>query len=120
MGERKRIFFLILIMAISSLLKKMGYKVLTANRGEDAVAIYRQNKVRVAMVILDLIMPEMNGGEVYDRLRRINPDVKVLLSSGYSLKGQATEVLDRGCNGFIQKPFLANELSKKIRDIIVN
>jgi len=63
-------------------------------------------------------MPDMNGGKVFDYLREINPDAKVLLSSGYSIDGQATEILRRGCNGFIQKPFTTIELSKKIREIL--
>jgi CheY-like chemotaxis protein len=96
----------------------MGYEVLTAHRGKEAIEIYGQNKERVAVVILDLIMPEMSGGEVYERLKEINPNVKVLLSSGYSLKGQAADILTRGCSGFIQKPFKTNELSNKLREII--
>ena len=72
------------------------------------------------MVILDMIMPEMGGGETYDRLREINPDIKVLLSSGYSINGQATEILERGCNGFIQKPFNMKGLSRSIRGILDN
>ena len=63
-------------------------------------------------------MPEMSGGETFDRLREINPDLKVLLSSGYSLDGEANEILNRGCNGFIQKPFSIKELSKKVREIL--
>ena len=102
----------------TKLLKKMGYQVLTAHRGPEALERYKQNKGKVAIVILDLIMPEMSGGEVYDKLKEINPDVKVLLCSGYSLKGQAAEILNRGCNGFIHKPFKANELSNKIREIL--
>ena len=100
------------------LLKKIGYEVLTAHNGKDAIEIYKQNADRVAIVILDLIMPGMGGGEVYDRLKEIDSNVKVLLSSGYSIDGQAAEILDRGCDGFIQKPFKLNELSKKLRDII--
>jgi PAS domain S-box-containing protein len=100
------------------LLQKMGYEILTAQRGKDAIEKYRQHKDRVAIVILDLIMPGMSGGKVYDRLKEINPNVKVLLSSGYSLKGQAADILKRGCNGFIQKPFRANVLSNKIREIL--
>jgi len=102
----------------AELMKKMGYEVLTAHRGKKAIEIYRHNKDRVAIVILDLIMPEMSGSEVYERLKEINPNVKVLLSSGYSLQGLAAEVLKRGCNGFIQKPFNTNELSNKIREVI--
>ena len=59
----------------------------------------------------------MGGGETFDRLKKINPDVKVLLSSGYSIDGQATEILKRGCSGFIQKPFNMKTLSQKIREI---
>jgi PAS domain S-box-containing protein len=100
------------------LLDKMGYKVLTAHSGKEAIQIYKQNATRVAMVILDLIMPGMGGGEVYDRLKEVDSNVKVLLSSGYSIDGQAAEILNRGCDGFIQKPFRLNELSKKLREII--
>jgi CheY-like chemotaxis protein len=70
------------------------------------------------MVILDMIMPGMSGSEVYENLRKIKPDIKVLLSSGYSINGHAQEILDRGCNGFIQKPFTLNDLSRKLREVL--
>jgi CheY-like chemotaxis protein len=70
------------------------------------------------MVILDMIMPDMAGGDTYDRLREINPGIKVLLSSGYSLNTQAAGILERGCNGFIQKPFNLKNLSQKLREIL--
>ncbi|MEJ2456789.1 MAG: response regulator [Novosphingobium sp.] len=60
----------------------------------------------------------MNGGQVFDRLRQIDPEVKVLLSSGYSINGDAKEILSRGCNGFIQKPFGLCELSQKVRTVL--
>ena len=63
-------------------------------------------------------MPDMSGGHTFDRLREINPDIKVLLSSGYSIDGQATEILKRGCDGFIQKPFNMKGLSQKLRQIL--
>ena len=69
-------------------------------------------------MVLDMIMPDMSGGETYDRLKDINPKVKVILSSGYSINGQATEILDRGCNGFIKKPFRMKELSQKLREVL--
>jgi len=102
----------------SQVLKKLGYEVLTARDGKEAIEVYQQNRQKVAMIILDLIMPEMGGGETYDRLKEIDPNVKVLLSSGYSLDGQATEILNRGCNGFLQKPFSMRDLSQKLREII--
>jgi DNA-binding NarL/FixJ family response regulator len=60
----------------------------------------------------------MGGGETYDRLKEINPNVKVLLSSGYSIEGQANEIIKRGCDGFIQKPFRMRLLSRKIREVM--
>jgi len=100
------------------MLKKMGYEVLTAQNGREAIDTFKRNSDKVAIVILDLIMPSMGGGEVYERLKEIDSNVKVLLSSGYSIDGQAAEILNRGCDGFIQKPFKLNELSHKLRDII--
>jgi len=65
-----------------------------------------------------MIMPGMNGGKVFDLLREINSEVKVILSSGYSIAGEASKIMARGCNGFIQKPFGIKELSQKIREIL--
>jgi DNA-binding NarL/FixJ family response regulator len=65
-----------------------------------------------------MIMPEMSGSETFNRLKALKPDVKVLLSSGYSVDGQAAEILQRGCDGFIQKPFDLRTLSAKVRDIL--
>ena len=101
-----------------SMLKEMGYKIIMAGSGKEALEIYREKKDQIDAVILDMIMPGMSGGEVYDRLKAINPDIKVLLSSGYSVNGQATEILNRGCSGFIQKPFKLEEFSRKLREIL--
>jgi DNA-binding NtrC family response regulator len=65
-----------------------------------------------------MIMPGMSGSETYNLLKNILPDIKVLLSSGYSISGEATEILNRGCQGFIQKPFDIKQVSCKIRDIL--
>ncbi|MDL1960820.1 MAG: response regulator [Deltaproteobacteria bacterium] len=102
------------------LLESIGCHVLTAGDGKKAIGIYEKNYDTVDMVILDMIMPNMSGGEVYDRLKRINPDIKVLLLSGYSIDSQAHEILARGCNGFIQKPFRIEELSEKIGEILMS
>jgi len=100
------------------MLTALGYDVMIARNGKQAVTLYEENKNKIDMVILDLIMPDMGGGEVYDRLKEINPKVKVLLSSGYSIDGQANKILERGCDGFIQKPFSIREVSEKLRDIL--
>jgi len=100
------------------MLTKMGYNVLIARNGKDALEIYKENQHKIDIVIIDMIMPIMNGGETYDRLKKMYPNIKVLLSSGHSVNGQATEILERGCNGFIQKPFTIEVLSEKIREIL--
>jgi CheY-like chemotaxis protein len=100
------------------LLKQMGYKVLVSSNGKEAVDVYAENKDEVDLVILDMIMPDLGGGETYDRMKETDPDVKVLLSSGYSIDGQASEILHRGCNGFIHKPFGMKELSRELREVV--
>ena len=96
-------------------LEKLGYEVLIAKSGKEAIEIYRMNQKKIDMVILDMVMPEMGGGDTYDKLRDVNPNIKVLLSSGYSIDGQASKILSRGCDGFIQKPFDIKTLSLEIR-----
>lgn len=107
-----------IIEVAKALLKQLGYNVLTAGSGKEAIDIYEKNKARIDIVLLDMIMPDMNGGHTYDRMKEIDPDVKVILSSGYSINGQATEILDRGCKGFIQKPFNIKQLSQRMREIL--
>ncbi len=100
------------------ILKELGYWVLNAKRGKDAVDLYMKHGDKIDLVILDIIMPDMGGGETFDRLKEIDPEVRVLLSSGYSMNGEAQKILERGCDGFIQKPFGLNSLSQKIREIL--
>jgi PAS domain S-box-containing protein len=100
------------------LLQELGYDVLVAKSGQGAIKLYKKNTDKIDLVIMDMIMPGMGGGETFDLLKEINPDIKALLSSGYSINGQASEILKRGCDGFIQKPFNINQLSEKIQGII--
>jgi len=100
------------------LLLNLGYRVLTANGGGPALDIFRSDHGRIDLVILDMIMPLMSGGRVFEGLKAIDPDVRVLLSSGYSINGQAMDILARGCRGFIQKPFTVKELALKIREVL--
>jgi len=100
------------------MLSKLGYKVLLARGGREALELYKKNQDKINMVLLDMIMPDMGGGETYDRIKETNPDIRVLLSSGYGIDGQATEILERGCDGFIQKPFNIEQLSQSIRNYL--
>jgi len=100
------------------ILMDLGYRVLCARSGKKALQIYMQNKTKIDIIVLDMVMPKMSGKETYDRLKQINPDIKVLLASGYSLDERAEEIMALGCNGFIQKPFDPAALSKEIRKIL--
>jgi CheY-like chemotaxis protein len=101
----------------AAMLEELGYTVFKATGGKEALEILRDN-VDIDMVLLDMVMPDMGGGDTFDEIKRMAPDVKVLLSSGYSIDGEAKEILERGCNGFIQKPFDMSQLSKKVKDVM--
>ena len=107
-----------ILSAARAMLEKTGYRVLTVEGGRKAVSIYEADQADIDLVVLDMVMPDMSGGDTYDWLKKINPAIKVLLSSGYSINGQAEEILDRGCNGFIQKPFTMKDFSVKVREIL--
>lgn len=101
------------------LLEELGYTVKSAMSGPEAIDVFKEERGKIDLIIMDMIMPGMGGGETFDRLKEIDPDIKVLLSSGYSINGQATKILRRGCDGFIQKPFNMNQLAEKVQRILV-
>jgi len=100
------------------LLEKMGYSVIASSSGEEAVELYKKNYSKINMVILDMIMPDIDGVETYKRLKEVNPGVKVLFSSGYVQTEKFNEVIGKGINGFIKKPFSMAELKQEINKII--
>jgi two-component system cell cycle sensor histidine kinase/response regulator CckA len=101
-----------------AMLEKLGYRIIIAQSGQEALNLFKKHREKIDLVILDMIMPGMGGGETYDRLREIERDVKVVLSSGYSIEGKAREIMDRGCSGFIQKPFTMEAISRKVREVL--
>ncbi len=100
------------------MLEMLHYRVLPAGSGQEAVAIYMEKGKEIDLVILDMIMPGIGGGRTFDILREIDPAVDVILASGYSADSGARTIIDRGCRGFIQKPFQLQELSRKIREVL--
>jgi two-component system, cell cycle sensor histidine kinase and response regulator CckA len=102
----------------TEMIRKMGYQTISARNGDEAISLYRKSRDDIDLVVLDLIMPGASGSETFDMLRQINAGVKVLLASGYSIDSQAIDLIDRGCNGFIQKPYSLEELSRKIDEIM--
>lgn len=104
----------------SAMLQEVGYEVLVAPDGATALDFYRREGRRIQLVILDVVMPRMNGPDTFFALRDINPEIKVILSSGYSFETGAKELLDKGVFGFIQKPFRRNALYKVIKETIIS
>ena len=101
-----------------ALLKRMGYQVITAKSGEEALEVVHRIGAGIDLVILDMIMPGMDGGRTFDGIRETCPELPIMLASGYAINGQAQKIMNRGCNGFIQKPFSVSELSQKVRQIL--
>lgn len=100
------------------MLANLGYQVLYAESGEEAVDIYRSKGGGIDLVLMDMIMPGIGGGVAFDSIKSLNPDVKVVISSGYSLNGEAQQIINRGARAFLQKPFIMEELSLKIRNVL--
>ncbi|SHJ31291.1 Response regulator receiver domain-containing protein [Desulfatibacillum alkenivorans DSM 16219] len=104
--------------ACRELLESLGYTVIGSQNPLKGIRIYQEKQDEIQMVVLDIIMPEMSGVEVFGKLREINPQVKILISSGYSMDGSVAELMERGCNGFVQKPYNIQIISQKIHDIL--
>ncbi len=100
------------------LLTTLGYKVLLARSGEEAVNIFKEQHHDIMVVILDIIMPDMGGGAVFDKIKSLHPNAKIILSSGCSLNDSAKAIMRWGCRSFLQKPYRLEELSGTIRHLI--
>ena len=100
------------------MLKSFGHKVLKAHSGYEGLQMFEANKFKIDLIISDLNMPEMDGQEVMDELRKIDPHVKVMLSSGALSDNAEKTVINRGFNGFIQKPYNLNTLCEKMAEIL--
>lgn len=105
--------------AAASMLERCGYTVIQSTNGKEAVSVFKEKRQHIDLVLLDIIMPGMNGKDTFHELHSIDPQVKVLLSSGYSINGEAQQILDEGAVDFIQKPFRRSELSRKIAEVLM-
>lgn len=121
-GDQKTILIVddetIIIDVCRQMVEKLGYAVITVGSGEEAIELLSRSDKKIDLVLLDIVMPGLTGGETFDRLKIIRPDLKILLASGYSLDTKALDIMQRGCEGFIQKPYKLEELAKKIRSIL--
>ncbi len=108
------------VMGVSrALSERLGYRVLGAMNGEEAVSIAKSYDGDIDLAILDIILPDIEGKEVYPQLKEVSPNLKVIVCSGYSIDGPAQEVLDAGAQDFIQKPFTLTALSEKLKKALV-
>ena len=101
-----------------SVLTRFGYTVIMASDGESALEIYRQEKEKISLVLLDLIMPGMGGRRCLEEILKIDPDARVIIASGYSANGRAKEALESGAGEFIGKPFQLRDMLRKVREVL--
>jgi CheY-like chemotaxis protein len=96
------------------MLESLGYDVVTASDGQEAAEYYERHGGEIDLVVIDMIMPRMNGRDCFRRLREMNPRVKAILSTGYGLDGAVRELLGDGMVGYVQKPYVIGQLSEAV------
>ena len=101
-----------------SILEQLGYSVILAENGGDAVALFQNGQTTIDLVILDMIMPVMNGRDCFFTLKQLDPQVRVILSSGFSREEDIEEMKQFGLKGFIRKPYLSHHLSQSVYDAL--
>ena len=104
--------------ACRAMLNQLGYNTILAKNGKEAVEIFQKENANIDLIILDMIMPGMDGLTAYEHLKEINANVKILLSSGYSITDNIKEIVAKGCDEFIQKPFTLSQISRVTRELL--
>jgi PAS domain S-box-containing protein len=102
----------------SQILKYLGYNVLLAENGSTALEMYEKNQKEITLVILDLIMPKLSGKEVFDRLRQRDPQVKIIVSTGYAKEDLLQSLSNKRADGFLEKPYKIQEMAECIRGVL--
>ena len=100
------------------ILERSGYTVLTAANGKEALDLYKRERGRISLVILDLIMPEMGGKQCLEELLKIEPRVKVLIASGFSANGPTKETIETGARGSVDKPYDMRKMLQAVREVL--
>ena len=100
------------------ILERAGYTVITAANGKEALEIYAREQSNIALVVLDLIMPQMEGKKCLEELLKINPDVKVIVSTGHSLDARESLLLGALARGFVNKPYEVRQMVQTVREVL--
>ncbi|MFH0730734.1 MAG: response regulator [Pseudomonadota bacterium] len=103
---------------MSEMLHLLGYRVITAEIGRKAIDIYRKKMTQIDLVLLDIMMPEMTGDIVFQELKTMDPNVKVICASGYCAPETIEKMLSEGCRGYFPKPVNLTELSRHVRRVL--
>ena len=107
-----------LLELLKSVLEEDGYHIVTAADGEEAVEIFRSNKNEIGLVLADMGLPKLGGWEMFEKLREMKPNVKVILASGFVDPKMRTELMNRGAKDFVQKPYVPTVILKRIREVL--
>ncbi|MCJ7680644.1 MAG: response regulator, partial [Candidatus Aminicenantes bacterium] len=108
----------VLVELFRKILEILGYRVLEAKTGKEAVELAKTFDGQIDLALLDIKLPDMDGGRVYPLIMEARPDMKVIVCSGYSIDGPAQAILDAGAEGFIQKPFLIAPFAEKLKEVL--
>ncbi len=101
----------------SEMLESLGYQVKAVSSGSEAIEVLKTGNLQIDLVILDMVMPQMNGWQTFEKIRKIDPEMKVLVSSGYSRESEIEKIMKQGCDNFILKPFDVTTLSEKLNEV---
>jgi CheY-like chemotaxis protein len=105
---------------VGAMLRSLGYRVIDARNGAEALELFRERFREIDLVLLDRMMPRMTGDQAFAEMRRISPAVRGLLASGYDESGRIREIVSGGFGGFLRKPFRRSELGRKVEEILGN
>ncbi len=108
----------VVLNVVQGMLEKLGYGVEVCNDSLEALELYREKHCEIDLVIIDMIMPGMDGEELYRKLKEVNPGIRTILSSGFILDERIQSLLDEGINGFLQKPFVIAQFSRLVAKVL--
>jgi len=103
----------------SKMLETVGYDTICAVDGVTGCELYKSRQAEIKAVLLDMVMPGISGLETYQKLREINPKIKVLMTSGYTNDARVQKALASGADNFVKKPFSLNKLSSKMQEVVL-